>query len=103
MHAIEELVLPPYVFGSLLTYSLTYADRHTVEKSYTTHGFDGWAQRYDRVAGVLEAPALRQGRVLEARVHLIQARALWDAVYAAMVRDPLRFVDPVARASEHRR
>ena len=101
MHAIEELVVPPYLFGLPLTYTLVYADRTSVEKIYTTHGFDGWAQRYDRVAEVLGIPGLRLGTILEAQVHLIQARALWDAVYAAMVRDPLRFVDPVARDSEN--
>jgi len=102
MHAIEELVVPPYVFGPPLTYTLVYADRTSVERTYTTHGFDGWAQRYDRVAEVLEDPGLRLGRILEAQVHLLQAKALWDAVYAAMVQDSLRFVDRVADESSSR-
>ncbi len=100
MHAIEELVVPPYLFGTPLTYTLTYADRTVVERTYTTHGFDGWAQRYDRVAEVLTSPALCQGKILEAQVHIIKADALWSAVYAAMSRDPLRFVDQVTRTGD---
>ncbi len=93
MHGIEELSAPPYLFGPQLTYVLTYADGHSIEKEYTTHGFDGWAQRYDRVAEVLETPALKHGPVLKAQAHLIYAPALWEAVHAALKRDPLRFVE----------
>jgi aminoglycoside 3-N-acetyltransferase len=93
MHAIEETVVPPYLFGPELTYVLTYADGRTVERTYTTHGFDGWEQRYDRVAEVLAAPAPVRGPVLQGEAHLIRARDLWDAVQAALAHDPLRFVE----------
>ena len=96
MHAIEELVVPPYLFGSPLTYVLIGADGRSTEKTYTTHGFDGWEQRYDRVAQVMASPALRVGQVLNARCHLAEAAALWNAVLAAMRQDPLRFMDRVA-------
>ena len=95
MHAIEELSEPPYLFGPPLTYALTLSDRTIIEKTYTIHGFDGWNQRYDRVAEVLQAPSLVRGNVLNAEVHLIRVRDLWDAVHAALGRDPLRFVDRV--------
>ena len=92
MHAIEETVVPPYLFGPPLTYVLTNGDGQTVERTYTTHGFDGWDQRYERVAEVLEPPALVTGPVLAGTAHLIRARDLWAAVEAELARDPLRFV-----------
>ncbi len=92
MHAIEETVVPPYLFGPPLTYILTGGAGHTVERTYTTHGFDGWDQRYDRVAEVLEPPALVTGPALAGTAHLLRARDLWAAVQAELARDPLRFV-----------
>jgi aminoglycoside 3-N-acetyltransferase len=92
MHAIEERVVPPYLFGPQVPYILVYPDGTTVEKTYTSHGFWGWSQRYDRVARVLTAPDLRQGRVLQAEVHLIEAEALWAAALDALRQDPLAFV-----------
>jgi aminoglycoside 3-N-acetyltransferase len=93
MHAIEELVEPPYLFGGTLAYRLVGWDWGVTEAVYRVHGFRGWQQRYDRVADVLEAPHLRRGRVLAADVHLIEASALWEAALAALRRDPLDFVE----------
>jgi aminoglycoside 3-N-acetyltransferase len=92
MHAIEETVVPAYLFGPELTYVLTYADGRSVEKTYTTHGFYGWEQRYEHVAEILEPPALVSGPVLAGTARLICARSFWEAVQAELVRDPLRFV-----------
>jgi len=93
MHAIEELAMPPYLFNGPLDYVLVQAGGVRIEKTYTTHGFEGWTQRYDRVAQVLEAPHLVQGPVLQATAHLIEARALWERVLSVMAHDPLYFVD----------
>jgi aminoglycoside 3-N-acetyltransferase len=93
MHAIEECVEPPYLFNGPLTYVLITADGRSGEKTYTTHGFKGWAQRYDRVAEVIGPPALRTGPVLKANCHLIEASALWEAALAALRQDPLTFID----------
>lgn len=93
MHGIEELVEPPYLFDGPLTYALITADGRSTERTYTTHGFDGWVQRYDRVAQILAPPDLRTGAVLMARCHLIEAAALWEAVLEALRKDPLTFVD----------
>lgn len=95
MHAIEEVVDLPYLFGATLIYRLFHADGHIEEKIYRTYGFDGYEQRYDRVADVLAAPALRRGRVLQAEAHLLEVPALWEAVLAQLRRDPLYFVDSV--------
>lgn len=92
MHAIEETVVPPYLFGSPMSCLLIYPDGTTRNKVYTPHNFRGWSQQYDRVAQVLGGEALRQGPVLRAEVHLIEARPLWDAVQQTLRRDPLAFV-----------
>jgi aminoglycoside 3-N-acetyltransferase len=92
MHAIEEVIVPSYVFGPQVPYILVYPDGEAHEKSYTSHGFEGWSQEYDRVAQVLTAPALSRGAVLRAPAHLIEAEALWAAVLAALRQDPLAFV-----------
>jgi aminoglycoside 3-N-acetyltransferase len=93
MHAIEELVEPPYLFGREKTYVLIYPDGRQEERVYMAHGFRGWTQRYDRVARVLAYPALWEARVLAATAQLIDVPALWQAALAALARDELFFVD----------
>jgi aminoglycoside 3-N-acetyltransferase len=96
LHGIEELVVPPYLYGEPLTYRLVDWAGEAREKVYRRHGFAGWMQRYDRVAQVLDGRGLRRGRVLQAEVYLIEASALWESALAALRRDPLFFVDRIA-------
>lgn len=93
MHGIEELVTPPYLFGPKLPFQFVLRDGYRVHKVYQTHGFMGWAQRYDRVAHVLNAEDLKCGTVLDAEVYVIEATALWDKALVTLRRDPLYFVD----------
>jgi aminoglycoside 3-N-acetyltransferase len=93
MHAIEELVIPSYLYNPPFDYQLSLADGAMITKTYTPHNFVGWVQCYDRVEQVLAAPGLRRGRVLEADSFLIEASALWEAVLSVLQRDPLYFVD----------
>jgi len=97
MHAIEEIAAPPYLFSEARTYVLVDEDGRSHEALHTPHGFAGWRQRYDRVAKILDAPALRQGMVLKARVHLLEARALWVKALEALRKTELFFVDPETR------
>jgi aminoglycoside 3-N-acetyltransferase len=92
MHAIEELVVPPYLYAPPIEYALTMADGTMLNKTYTPHNFHGWLQRYERVEHLLSEPALRRGPVLAAEAYLIEAAALWDAALPALRRDPLYFV-----------
>ena len=94
LHAVEELVVPPYLFGPPLRYTLVRQDGTRVERDYLTHGFVGWRQRYDRVGQMLAAPDLRTGSVLAAGCHLLEAAALWEHALAALRRDALAFVEP---------
>jgi len=94
MHAIEEHVVPSYLFGPELTYTLRFADGAERRQTYRTHGFRGRRQRYDRIAGLLDSDALRTGTCLQTTVHLLDTPPMWDAALAALRRDPLYFVEP---------
>jgi aminoglycoside 3-N-acetyltransferase len=96
MHAIEEMVKPPYLFGPPLTYHLVLADGQVQSKTHLRHAFAGWVQRYDRVAPLLDGNDLRSGSVLAADVFLIEVLALWDAALAALRQDCFYFVDKEA-------
>ena len=93
MHAIEEHVLPPYLFGDAVDYHLRFADGREVTQRYRTHGFTNYRQRYDRLAALLPPFALREGRCLQATVHLLDTSALWAASLAALRADPDYFVE----------
>lgn len=93
-HAIEEIIRPPYLFGEPLDYELVDGDGVRTLRRYTPHGFAGVRQRYDRIAALLPAPALRIGRVLAAPAHLLDAATLWQVALAALQADPLAFVEP---------
>jgi aminoglycoside 3-N-acetyltransferase len=93
MHAIEELVVPPYLFGEPLVYTLVLEDGTREERRYTPHGFAGWEQRYDRIEGMLGAPGLRVGTVLGARCHLLEAASFWERALEAFRGDPLAFIE----------
>ena len=96
MHAIEELVVPPYLFNPPREYQLILEDGRTVTKTYLPHNFRGWRQRYDRVAEVLFEPGLRTGPVLRARAYLLDALALHQSVLRRLQENPLYFVDPAS-------
>lgn len=95
LHAIEELVEPPYLFSSKpKIYTLIDAEGHTFKKSYRTHGFRNFEQRYDRVAEILPPPDLRVGFVGKATSHLIDAAALKGRALEKLRGDLHFFVDP---------
>jgi aminoglycoside 3-N-acetyltransferase len=95
MHAIEEMVDPPYLFGGSLSYHLIDWDGQAQDRTYLVHGFNGYRQRYERIAEHLAPPDLVEGPVLEATVHLIDVPALWDAALAAYRDNPLTFVHSI--------
>jgi len=95
MHAIEERVVPPYLFNPPVTYTITDENGKTFKKNYTIHNFVSWKQRYDRVSQVLKAPDLRSGLVSNAESHLIEAKELMEQVLKKLKRDPYFFVDRI--------
>lgn len=93
MHALEEYIVPPYLFGEECQYAITDREGHTFTKTYITHGFQGWQQRYDRVAELPDTSFFFSGKVLEADVFVLGTAGLKTAVLARMRKDPLFFVD----------
>lgn len=93
MHAIEEYVRPPYLFGPEREYHLTDRDGSVFRKTYTRHGFAGYQQRYDRVEGLLTDSELRRGEVGKAFCYLIEAQALHRCGVQQMQQAPFYFVE----------
>lgn len=92
IHAIEELIEPPYLYNPSLDYHLTFVDGTHITKTYKSHNFGGWEQHYERVEQVMTEPSLRRGHILNAECYLIEARSLWDSALVALRQDPLYFV-----------
>jgi aminoglycoside 3-N-acetyltransferase len=93
MHAIEELVEPPYLFGDYINYEITLMDGDRTIMKLRRHDFNGYEQRYDRAEYVLDSQHLRKGKVLNASCHLLEASALWERAHEKLLEDPLFFVD----------
>ncbi len=101
MHAIEEHVVPLYLFGDVIEYQVhlpadsSTGPEHDQIMRVRSHYFRGWVQRYDRLEGLLTPPGLRQGQVLQASCCLIEAATMWPAALAALRGNPLFFIDQV--------
>jgi aminoglycoside 3-N-acetyltransferase len=93
MHAVEELVEPVYLYGDEVDYQVILADGSRQSMLVRNHNFVGWSQEYERLARHLSSPDLRQGSVLSARCHLVEASAMWSAALSALREDPLCFVE----------
>jgi aminoglycoside 3-N-acetyltransferase len=98
MHGVEELAGAPYLFGETVTYRVILDDGREVVLPCRRHNFQGWSQRYDRLAGLLAGEELRTGKVLEATVHIVECRAMWEKALAALRKDPFFFVEKAAPA-----
>jgi aminoglycoside 3-N-acetyltransferase len=98
MHAIEEYVVPPYLFGAPQTYQITNATGQTNAVIYTPHHFVGVTQRYDRISDLLSRQALMTGMIGQAQANLIDAATLLRLAQARLQRNPWCFVErePVA-------
>ena len=93
MHSVEELIEPPYLFTDPFEYTITDAAGRQFKQVHRRHNFDGWVQRYDRLADVLAEPDLRSGPVLQSTSYLIEAAAMRPAIYRKLQEDILYFVD----------
>ena len=98
MHAVEEYTWPPYLFGPAREYTLTNQDGNVFRKTYIRHGFKGYRQRYDRMAGLLNEADLRTGPVGNASCHLIDASALHRVGVQKLQENPLFFVEAETEA-----
>lgn len=93
MHAIEEIIGTPYLFGNEREYTIIDSCGKTSRAVYRDHGFDGFVQRYDRIIDLLPHDGYRYGRVGDAKAFLLNTSQLYTAGIAAMKEDRLHFVD----------
>ena len=89
MHAVEEVIGTPYLFGGERVYSVTDINGITRDITYRDHGFDGWEQRYDRIASILD---IKCGKIGNALSHLIDTQRLFNVALSALKNDRLAFV-----------
>ena len=95
MHAIEEHVVPPYLFGDPIDYRVILADHSEITMRVRSHNFQGWEQRYDRLEEVMQH-GLHKGKVLQADCYLLEAAEVWLAALTALRNNPLFFVEKQA-------
>jgi aminoglycoside 3-N-acetyltransferase len=93
MHAIEEYIAPPYLFGPIFQYSIIEGHGMPITKKYITHDFKGYTQRYDRILGDLEWPYLIRGTIGNAEAYLIDCKELYIRALDRLRKDPFFFVD----------
>lgn len=95
MHALEEYVEPPYLYGPVCRFTLKDSRGSVWHKEYKTHGFKshGYAQRYDRITRLDDVAFLRKGRVLDAATFVLDAPGLKKSVLAALDKDVFFFVE----------
>lgn len=95
MHAVEELVEPPYLYNGWVDYRIKLADGSETVMRVRRHGFRGWLQRYDRIETVMAGEGLSAGKVLSADCFLLEAPAFWRKAHQAMKEAPFFFVDRI--------
>ena len=94
MHAVEELVNPPYLHADSIEYKIIAADGSESVMRVKRHNFAGYAQAYARMAYLLPPSELRYGNVLSAFCALMRIPAMWDKGEEMLKKDPFYFVRP---------
>ena len=97
MHGVEEKVVPPYLFGDPLDYTVTLADGSQTHMTVRRHNFKGWEQHYERLEAVMPR-GLRRGKLLDADCYLLEAAEMWFAALTKLRENPLYFVDHASAA-----
>ena len=95
MHAIEELVEPPYLYDKWVDYTIVGTNGTETSMRVRSHGFQNWRQRYDRVEEVMAGEGIKRGRVLSADCFLLEAPVLWRKAHEVLKTEPLYFVDRI--------
>lgn len=88
IHAVEELVEPPYLWGGWLEIEVSGWSGPALRGRYHMHGFEGTRQCYDRALSLPGAGRVLRGGVGAGVAHLVAADALWEAALQALRRDP---------------
>jgi aminoglycoside 3-N-acetyltransferase len=99
MHAVEEHVEPPYLYGDPLEYQIILANGSETGMTIRRHNFKGWEQRYDRLEEV-QRHGLHKGLVLHAECYLLDAAEMEWAALRELRTNPLFFVDKTTEQAE---
>ena len=92
MHALEELVNPPYLHGDYVNYRIVGAENICTSMNVRRHNFRNYAQAYARMSRLLTADELHYGSVLSSFCALMNIRAMWQKGYEMLSKDPFYFV-----------
>lgn len=96
MHAIEEVMQPPYIFTEDIQYKMYNENREKNYSYYKKQAFKDVVPRYDRLEKILpKGEGIRKGRVLGADCYLIEAKEMWKFSKKMMERNPMYFVDVI--------
>jgi aminoglycoside 3-N-acetyltransferase len=93
MHGVEEIAEAPYLFSGMVDYEIVMPDGTRDRVQNWRHAFRGWGQRYARIGPLMPDGKIREGRVLEASVHILDCRTMWDVALEAMAQEPHFFVE----------
>lgn len=98
MHAVEEMVLPEYLFTENFDYDVIKENGETIQMSVLRHDFNGFEQRYDRVLDILDKDVdYRVGTVLNGATCVINTQPMWRKALLKYREDMLYFTDPRPR------
>ena len=102
MHGVEETLnpYPPYLFSKSIRYIVKDMDGRTSEYDCLRHGFNGFAQRYDRIEPLLSSSEISKGKVLNADIVIMDAAAVWSKGLDALQKDNLSFVEKNRKMSK---
>lgn len=95
MHAVEELVEPPYLFGKESVYFITDNEGKQYRKKYRNHNFIGYRQRYDRIEKIIDKKYLSRGKILSADSFLLDSAKMWEVALKKLSEEPFYFVDVI--------
>ena len=95
MHAVEELVEPPYLFGKETVYFITNSKGEQYKKKYRNHNFIGYRQRYDRIEKIIDKKYLAKGKILLADSFLLDSAKMWEVALEKITEEPFYFVDTI--------
>jgi len=98
IHAIEEQIKPEYLFKDAIRYKIIDYKRVYL-KTYKTHNFSGFEQRYDRIESVTGNNGIKRIKVLDSETYIIDSKKFWVSVKNKMKSDPLFFVDRIEDAN----
>jgi len=91
MHAVEELLKPWYLLQKEpVEYTITDEKGNEFIKIHERHNFKTAEQRYDRLANIMDIPCKK---VMNADCYLIDAKEMWEKVYAKLKEDIDYFID----------